>query len=191
MSDRISTFTIGANSSPKDTQIAYSHQLDDGATCIQLDQVLTSGDLLRLLETHRGFQHWPELLQMIAMHHAASGAVHEQIINTTADSSVLSAIATSGIATRTTLAQLAKSNSESVREHAKLALLSLSLNSADPATFEQLLAAHAGSSLDDATIRALVAAHQDAPSYILKRLENDPINFVRETAVARLAFRGT
>lgn len=179
-------FTIDTDTEPREAEKAHIQQRKHGRPVLQISKQLTSEQIINIVEKHRGYKHWIDLLHLIAVQESARGAVHDHIIHSTDDASVLDTIATSGIATPETLITLQKSNSESARKHAYFALLRLSLDQADTAEFQRVIAAHSGPSLDDASVRAFVAAHRRVPASILKKLTLDSVNFVQQTALTRL-----
>ncbi len=190
MSDPRKMIHVHVDSNPKELDAAYATASELDLPTLELDNLLTAEQLISLVRRNKRYKrsrHWDHLMEAIVNHPAAPGAVHDYILSSINDLNTWNAIATSGNATRNTLEVIATSKARGTRDHARFALLSLSLNDANLAEFERLLDRHAGSGIDDAAVRAFLASHTKTPIAIVEKLSCDSVGFVRQAALSRLS----
>lgn len=160
-----------------------------GQPCFKLNPCFSGKDLLSILEEHAGARYFTELLHVLAAHPRATGRLLEAILEHSDDAGVLNAVATSPGASVKILRRLQKSGIKSVAEHAELGLLHRKMVTAKAAEIRQLLERFSGDEGIALGVRGMIAAHKRTPAVILRKLKEDPADFVGELALENLEGR--
>ena len=156
---------------------------------LQIDPSLDGAALTAILQTAASVKAAGPILQLLAIHPAASEALLDQITDLAESKrewGALNAVATAPGTPPRILRRLAGSPDRFVAQHARLALIAGEMDHADPLRFQAILGEHVSDSEDDAAVRSILALHPRAPEAVLEILAKDEENSVAEAARARL-----
>lgn len=146
--------------------------------------------LWSMLNAHRPHKHWTALLQVVASKSWIYPSVLDRIVCESNDSGVLNAVACSPRVRLATLRKLESGDcAESVRQHARISIVSRRLERMSGAEFLKLLRAHSGDDGSSLGIRGLIARSEYTPSEVLDLILFDDADFVREAAAVELRRR--
>lgn len=159
----------------------------NGTLPIRLEKTLNNDDLLDIINTHEGTVYFECLLQLLVTHPAADNLVIAAVLEKTSESGVLNAIATSPQTSATMARKLLKSKDPSVRDHARLKLITLSLDAATTDQLATLLKKYRGAAGISMGVRQRIVEHPRTPHPILLQLSMDACDFIRKSAKSRLA----
>lgn len=148
---------------------------------------LSVEELWDKLETHRAFEYWGALLQLVAAHPQVDQELLAKIADSETDHSVLSAVAVSKRASRETLERLSKSSSSTmVRGHAVIGLIHRDIGAMSFAEVRALFSRFRGDDDISLGVKHLLASRVDTPCDVLAELANDESDFVRIAAESTL-----
>ncbi|WP_157758192.1 hypothetical protein [Cystobacter fuscus] len=173
---------VNSSTSPHALEVLFDQT---GMLDAEIAPQISSAELATLVRAHKGYRHWNPLLQLIAIHPSADGALLSLIVRASNDPGVLNAVATSGRTSKKLLEQLSRSTYRSVREHAKMGLLYKELEMATAERFREILNENRGDDERAVSVRGLLAMHQRTPRDVLHLLAQDEFDFVRRAVSMR------
>lgn len=155
-----------------------------GSLPVVLNPHATSKQLESFLLAHSKERYAQAIYQILANHPKATGKVFRLLLEKTRGSpQIASAIILSGNAPKSLLRTLRRSPSQSVKEHADLALVGAALDSGNRDVFASLLDRHWGKDFGISLgVRQLIAGHPRTPQRLLKRLAGDDVDFIAALA---------
>jgi hypothetical protein len=152
---------------------------------LALDPALTGADLTRIVERHATEPYSTDIHELAIAHPHANAAVFRAVLRVNGnDSQIQNTIVTSGRAPRSIVSKLATSPHHSVREHARIALLTQDLDEQVHLDFSRILE-HAGGD-NGVGVRWTLARHEQTPSRVLSILSKDESDVVAKAAKERL-----
>jgi hypothetical protein len=154
---------------------------------VRLARTLSSGDLLRIFEDHENEDYGEELAELLLAAPRANSALVERALERYPSSvAILNAAALSDDTSKMRLMRLARSPHRSVRQHARLSLLSDSLFQAPVQTFMEAVR-RAKRSRDYSEQLYIIATHRHVPRSVLRELAHSGPDLVKEEASRRLS----
>lgn len=162
-------------------------QTSAGALHVKIAQPASGRELVELARAHAREEYGEQLAQIICQHPSIAGrylAALDRILPRSLG--LANAIATSGKAPVSLLRRYAARRDRHLREHAKLALLSRSLDGAGVRKFREVLEKSRGDKPSAVARRSIVLLHPSTPREVLADLCLDPVDSFAKEAARRL-----
>ena len=157
---------------------------------LRLAKSLSGSDLLQILKEHWDAEYGEELAEMLLSSRAANAALVKAALKRFPNSlGIKNAAALSGGTSRRQLLSLARSRHRSVRQHARLSLLSDSLRRGSARRFFEAID-RAKRASDPAAELYIIVVHPNAPRSVLQELSHTGPDFIRDEASRRLLSKG-
>lgn len=159
----------------------------DGTLNVKIARPASARELIELARAHAPEAYGEQLAQIICQHPSMSGrylAALDRIFPRSLG--LANSIATSGKAPVSLLRRYAARRDRYLREHAKLALLSRSLDGAGVRKFREVLDKSDGDSPSAMARRSIVLMHPSTPKEVLADLLLDPVDSFSKEAARRL-----
>lgn len=156
---------------------------------LRLAKTLSGSDLMRILTEHVHEAYGDELAELLLSSPGADERLVEAALKYYPKSpGVKNAAALCSGASEQQLRRLARSSHNSVRRHARLSLLSSSLDGGSERTFKQAVK-RARRAQDPSAELYIIVVHPDVPQVVLEEVAADDTDFLRDEARRRLARR--
>lgn len=164
--------------------IRAHYRRNNGVLRVEIAKSVSASELIGLARLHAREIYGEQLAQIVCQHQNMT-ARHLAALDRILPKSLglANAIATSGKAPLSLLRRYATRRDRHLREHAKLALLSRSLDGAGVRKFRRILDRSGGDSPSAMARRSIVLTHPSTPVEVLAGLLSDPIDsFAREAS---------
>lgn len=155
---------------------------------LTLDPALSADELAAMSERYSAEPYATEIHQLAVLHPSADIGVFRTVLRIAGtDAGLQNTIVTSSRASRELVTELANSEHESVREHARVALLTMDLDEGRVLDFRSVIDGAVGDG--GIGLRWTLAQHHGTPSEVLEELSRDDADIIADAARSQLESR--